>query len=192
MVITTFSPELLKRKLPELVLNNVYIGGGAIRDSLLGDKPADVDVFGRKEALEVFEKENFKDQQPYFSNGFVRNFELDGNKIQVCYRGLFKPEDFIKHVDFSICQFAFDGKLVYTTAEALISTYSKRLIVGTIHKEFAVDSLRRLQKYIRKGYSICDGGLKQIVEVIRGLSEEEVKNQFTFYEGGKVRANRFD
>jgi hypothetical protein len=66
------------------------------------------------------------------------------------------------------------------------------LVVGTIHKEFVVDSLRRLQKYIQRGYSICDGGLKQIVDVIRGLNEEEVKKQFEFYSSGKVRVNRFD
>ena len=190
MTITTFSPELLKRKLPELVLKDVYIGGGAIRDSLLGIEPADFDVFGTDEALLNFE--TTLDSLPTFKSEAVNNYKINDQKIQVCYRNLPKPEDFINHVDFNICQFAYDGKVIYATAESLIGIYTKKLMIGVIRKEFAVDSLRRLQKYIQKGYTICDGGLKQIVEVIRGLTEEETKAQFTFYEGGKVRANRFD
>jgi hypothetical protein len=103
MQVTIFNPGFLQKKLPDLALNNVYIGGGAIRDCLIGEKPSDIDVFGETNALKQFEKDNFGDQQPDFSNGVVNNFNFGGQKVQVCYRNLMKPEDFIRHVDFSIC-----------------------------------------------------------------------------------------
>lgn len=191
-MITTFSPELLKLPLPKLNYSGCFLAGGAIRDSLAGEEPSDFDIFGPGNALKEFEAANFKDIKPSFTNGFVTNYIRDGKKFQVCYRNLDNPEAFINHVDYNICRFAFDGSLIHTTAEALIGVYTKKLMVETIHKEFTLDTLRRMQKYIQKGYSICDGGLNKIVAAIRALNEEELAAQTGFYADGKIRVNKFD
>jgi len=190
--ITTFAPELLRLQLPRLVYSGCFLAGGAIRDSLVGEKPSDFDVFGSEKALRDFEVANFKDIRSTFTNGIVTNYVLDGKKFQICYRNLDNPVSFINHVDYNICQFAFDGSVIYATAEALIGVYSKKLIVANIHKEHTLDTLRRMQKYIQKGYTICDGGLNRIVAAIRALNDEELAAQVSFYPDGKERINRFD
>lgn len=94
--------------------------------------------------------------------------------------------------DYSVCQFAWDGKDVYATSQALISVLRNHLGPHNIRQEHAVDSLRRAFKYAKKGYYPCNGTLLALANALVGLTQEQVKNATEISPGGGHRIMRFD
>lgn len=92
------------------------IGGGAIRDTLVGCRMEDVDVFvlaSRKTVAECLNSANIPNLVlgDAGSVGPVASFEVDGMKLQVMSRGKFdSPEAVIKDFDFNICMFGWDSE----------------------------------------------------------------------------------
>lgn len=66
--------------------------------------------------------------------------------------------------DFSICQCGYDGSDLVFGQWALFDIASKRLVPGRI--SYGVSTLRRLIKYARQGFTICSGGLANMLEQI--------------------------
>lgn len=66
--------------------------------------------------------------------------------------------------DFSICQTGFDGTDFVFGSWTLFDIASKRLIPGKLR--YGTSSLRRVIKYTRQGFTICGGGLANILEQV--------------------------
>jgi len=198
--VVTISKENLKTELPDFDYCNCFIAGGAIRDSIVGKEYSDIDIFGTLENLDAFRDKNLsewkegiksKTGDDSYIDSSLRNFYKDGIKVQL----IFKEETqemyrCLDQFDYTICQFGFDGKDVYCNPESIIHLYEKKLVIHAL--PFPYDSMRRMQKYIKKGYSICNGGLKEIGDAIRKMSDEDYKNQLEFYNNGHPRFVRFD
>ena len=73
-------------------------------------------------------------------------------------------EEVIKKFDFSLCQCAFDGTNLFFGTFTLFDLAKNRLVPENI--TFGVSSIRRMLKYVRQGYTICGGGIQNILEQI--------------------------
>ncbi len=171
-----------------------FIAGGAIRAWFDGGTSRDIDVFGvSKEQLDAFVSEKLPSWELTASNPITRTFTNGKNTVQVIDGKPFPSvNECIGYFDFTICQFGWDGESVVTTPLGIISTLRKHLAVNTIHKEHALDSMRRAFKYQRDGFDPCFGTLKSIADVIQSLTPEEVKSQIEISPNGGLRSIRFD
>jgi hypothetical protein len=182
-----------QNKLPEFQYSGCWLAGGAIRDCLLGKDWDDIDVFGTAENLDLFEDKNLGKAKLIYDSPILKTFILDGNKIQLVNRGYTSEVECIDSFDFTITQFAYcGGPDILCNANSLVHLFRKKLVIHKLNPEFTLDSLRRMQKYIQKGFSICDGGLKEFIEAIRKLTPEQIEKQVTFYPNGGARIGRFD
>jgi hypothetical protein len=176
---------------------NVVIAGGAVRDSLFGDEYSDIDIFGlTKEDLDLFVKLNLSKGNGYklvYFNENLRTYRKGKIKVQIIYREYDKLTDIIDSFDFTVCQFMFDGEKVICNPSGLLDVYHKRIIINHLEPLFVFDSLRRVQKYIQKGYTICNGGIKDILDKCRELTQEQYDENVEFYPNtNEYRIIRFD
>jgi hypothetical protein len=176
---------------------NVVIAGGAVRDSLFGDEYSDIDIFGlTKEDLDLFVNLNLSKSNGYklvYFNENLRTYRKGKIKVQIIYREYDKLTDIIDSFDFTVCQFMFDGEKVICNPSGLLDVYHKRIIINHLEPLFVFDSLRRVQKYIQKGYTICNGGIKDILDKCRELTQEQYDENVEFYPNtNEYRIIRFD
>lgn len=176
---------------------NVVIAGGAVRDSLFGDEFSDIDIFGlTKEDLDLFVKLNLTKGHGYklvYFNDNLRTYRKGKIKVQIIYREYEKLTDIIDLFDFTVCQFMYDGEKVICNPSALLDVYHKRIVINHLEPLFVFDSLRRVQKYIKKGYTICNGGIKDILDKTRELTQEQYDENVEFYPNTEeYRIIRFD
>jgi len=66
--------------------------------------------------------------------------------------------------DFSLCKFGYDGANLVCGDYSLFDLASKRLVPDRI--SFGASTLRRIIKYTRQGYTICGGGLANILQQV--------------------------
>ncbi len=190
--LTKITKDNLLYKLPEFVHDDTWIGGGAIRDSLINIRYTDIDIFGvSREKLDLFIENNLKDCKQVYNSDLLKTYIKGRDKIQVIYRFSESVESCLQRFDFTICQFAYDGKDVYCNPQALLDIYRKRIVINNLDAS-VLGSMKRLQKYIQKGYTICDGGLLQFAEKIRSATQEEIDTALEFYPDGSRRIIRFD
>lgn len=191
-MISQIGKENLLYPLPELNLENVFIAGGALRSSLLNERYSDIDIFSTENKyLDEFQ-ETLSEWELVYDAEKLKTLKKGNDKIQLIYREYESIEVCLDSFDFTICQFAMNDKGLYCNPESLIHLFRKRLVVHKINPEWAYDTLRRMQKYIKAGFTICDGGLIDIVNAIREASDEQIENGFSLYPDGTTRIIRFD
>lgn len=191
-MITQIDKENLLYPLPELDLNNVFIAGGALRSSLLNERYSDIDIFSTENKhLDEF-LATLLDWDLVYDAEKLKTLKKGNDKIQLIYREYESIESCLNSFDFTICQFAMNNEGLYCNPESLIHLFRKKLVVHKINPEWAYDTLRRMQKYIKAGFTICDGGLVDIVNAIREASDEQIENGFSLYPDGTKRIIRFD
>jgi hypothetical protein len=201
MSIILIRKDVLLKPLPKIVEfianDNYWICGGCIRDCFIGEKYSDIDVFGnnltelKKLSKLLIDSHSYK---LAYDEDHMKTLVNNKTKIQIILRKEFKNiEELFSEFDFKMCQFAYNGTDIITTPEAVIDASRKRISVNNIQKEYSVDSLRRLQKYIQKGYTACNGTLKDIALSLSNLTPEEINSQLEFYADGKTpRIIRYD
>jgi hypothetical protein len=189
------NPKFCAGKAPKYVLpkenNNIWVSGGAIRQWVFGDEPAsDIDLFFKSK--EIFDKEverldgqNFKRLNT--ANHLV-SFDYHGQLLQCINYSYFEStEKLLDSFDFNVCQFAWTGGDIITTAEALLTTGRKQLMVHKIDPNLAADSLRRAFKYQSKGYKPCLGTIRDLANSFVGVTAEQIQEQITISPGGGTR-----
>lgn len=73
-------------------------------------------------------------------------------------------EAVLESFDFSLTQFGFDGETLVFGKWSLFDTASKRLVPEKI--TYGTSTLRRIIKYTKQGFTICGGGLANILEQV--------------------------
>jgi len=192
MNIITLDEKLMLGHKPDIQLvENSWVAGGAIRSWFNKEKTRDIDLFFKdKEAVINFKKLNkLENIKPTFSSKTTEQFEVNENIIQIIYIFSANVEETFDKFDFTICQFAWDGKIIYTTTEALVSISRNHLGVHKIQKGYETDSLRRAFKYYEKGYKPCLGTIRDLALAISDSKTEEIEEQITISPGGMPRHN---
>lgn len=183
-----------------LVGVNVWIAGGALRDWFETGQmtESDVDFFSNSRAdlcktlLMLRKKYKFR---PYHINkrvikGWVsigkNNIKIDLIKI------LFEtPEHTIDQFDFTVCCFAVDKNKVTYHQSAPFDLLHKRLVINNL--PFPVSTLQRIQKYLKKGYWICNGGILEIAKAMGSVDfNDPTQNNIEMYPDGTPRFVRID
>lgn len=167
-----------------LLFNNIesdfWIAGGAITSFLSGDKMKDIDCFvanrtnAAKLLIELRKKYEFKAYliTPNAVKGWAT---IKGVKlaIDVVKNTFQNPIQTIENFDFTVTCFAVDKSNFYYHSLAPFDILRKKLVVNKL--SHPVDSMRRIQKYVRKGYGACNGTIMEIAEAIRLLTPEQME-----------------
>ncbi len=182
MVLTELSLTALTQQPPAFEFpNGVWMAGGFLRDSIAGTKPNDIDIFARDaDQLTKFKEVNLKGAVELFKTGNLATYEYQGWKVQLISKYFGSMEALLDSFDFTICQFAYNGKL-YCNPDSLVHLFQKKLIVHKLEGLYVLDSMRRMQKYIQRGFTICNGGLMEFMKAIRAASEADIKTSFEYY-----------
>jgi hypothetical protein len=202
-MIIKLDSQWMKGKAPEIkVPSGFLVAGGAIRRWYSGEKQdSDIDVFhgdpDRRKVLatewESMKISSTKMNATYRIAGkIVQLIELDfpndsynidpDPEAMECY-----PEALFDKFDFHHCCWAWDGKHVYTTPEAIMTTERKHLALHHPQNGFEMDTLRRAFKYQRSGFSPCVGTLQDLVGMIRTAPDESLAHQIEYSPGGEKR-----
>lgn len=141
-----------------------WIAGGSVRRVLSSSKEShDYDFFFRNE-------EQLKKTVSQIKGELVKENKFNtlyncGDKVQLIIHNFFdSPEELIESFDFTICQFAFDGKNLYHGVFSLWDLGRKRLAINKI--TYATSTVRRLLKYCSQGFTACSGTCSSILKEV--------------------------
>ncbi|MFA5790685.1 MAG: hypothetical protein WC976_06465 [Caldisericia bacterium] len=182
-----------------LILNDLpakcWIAGGAVRDYFSGEKmSSDIDIYFPNE--KEFEKarkwlNRGKGYKKIFENSRVLSVLYKKRKYDLVKVYFPNPQETINNFDFTVSCFAVDKEQVYTHETAFIDLAKRRLVINKL--PFPISSMQRLQKYILKGFLICNGGLLEIAQAINSLDLRDPRqNSIEFYPNGEPRFVRLD
>jgi hypothetical protein len=74
------------------------------------------------------------------------------------------PQLLLEDFDFTICMCAFDGTQLHFGEFTLWDLGRKRLAINKV--TYAASTIRRLLKYGRQGFSVCDGCIQTILTAV--------------------------
>jgi hypothetical protein len=155
--------------LPPCGITGPWLAGGALRRTLRGmDADSDFDFFFHDaDQLERF-KGKLLDGVFKLHHETEHHVELRGKigeeeSIVQCIRFAYydRSEDVIDSFDFTICQFAFDGRNLIVGEYALWDLGRKRLAINKI--TYPLSTMRRVLKYAKQGFNACPGCLTAIL-----------------------------
>jgi hypothetical protein len=166
--------------LEELKSNNIkcWIAGGSVRDYFTsGAKISDYDIFFPNE-------EEFNKTKKFFTE---KNCEIkweSENGMKVVYNkktfDLVKkffdsPQKTIEEFDFTVSMFAVDYDNVYYGESSFIDLSKKQLMINKI--TYPASTLSRAFRYNKKGFNICLGEMKKLIESIQDMPKPEITDE---------------
>lgn len=170
----TWAKKLILDDLAEAEIK-VWMAGGALRSFFAADeKAADIDLFfptneDREKAVKWFKD---KKATETFKSDTVTKFRYKKLNFDVVRMLFPTPEDTIDHFDFTVACCAVDTEAIYHHDTFFIDLAGKRLVVHAL--PFPVSSLRRLHKYVQRGYKTCNGGLLALATAVNKLEADAV------------------
>lgn len=162
-----------------------WLAGGALRDYFMGVPiKTDYDVFFPSEI--EYEKAKF-----YFkAKGATVKWESDnGMKVKYNHKtyDLVKkyfdnPQVTIDAFDFTVSMFAVDSEKVYVGETTFIDLAKRQLMINKI--TYPASTMSRAFRYYKKGFTMCQGEMRKVVEAIQNMPKPEEKK-----EGEDVNSN---
>lgn len=179
---------------------DVFIAGGAVRDyfSIGKTTESDIDFYSkeRKELAKlvwVLRKEyQFKpfliSKNAIKGTGVVNGKKQDIDIVKVIFNTM---QEAIDMFDFTACCFAVSSTNFVCHPSAMFDLMAKRLVVNNL--PYPLSTLQRMQKYIKKGYWICNGGMLEIAKAMSAIDFNDAEqNNIEMYPDGSPRFVRFD
>lgn len=163
-----------------------WIAGGSVRDYFdKGKVSKDVDFFcvDRKTMAELVRVLRSKYQYKAYliTKNCIKGYvTIKGEKIDVdvVKKEFTNPINCIDAFDFTVCCFAVNSDNFYYHISSIFDLIRKRLV---IHKlPMPVDTLKRLNKYVKKGFTACNGTL---LTLAKEIAKQDPNNEdlFAFY-----------
>lgn len=157
--------------LPRAAPNGPWIAGGALRRMLSG-KPqeSDFDFFFRDadqlaafaDRLEKLGLSKVRETPHHVQyRGHLKAAKRDVDIQCIRFRYYATAAEVIDSFDYTICQFAYDGRQITSGEFSLWDLGRKRLAIHKI--TYPVSTMRRLLKYTRQGFTACGGCLATIL-----------------------------
>ena len=151
-----------------------WLAGGALRDYFMGTTiKTDYDLF-------FPDIENYTRAEKFFKlKGAEIKWESE-NGMKVKYNNrtfdLVKkffpdPQTTIDAFDFTVSMFAVDTKRVYFGESTFIDLAKRQLMINKI--TYPASSMSRAFRYYKKGFSMCQGEMKKLVEAIQEMPKPE-------------------
>jgi hypothetical protein len=177
-----------------------WIAGGAVRDYFSTGRmtDSDVDFFlpDRKcmcRLLLILRKRfKFKcyliTKNAIKGNGFIGKEKIDIDIVKLPFEDKLKTIDTF---DFTVCCFAVDRKECVYHPSAPFDLLRKRLVINAL--PMPVSTLQRMQKYLKRDYWICNGGMVEIAKALGNVDfTNPQQNNIEFYPDGSPRIVRID
>lgn len=172
-----------------LKLKGIYLGGGYVRDVILGSEPKDIDLFVKDQdsidwadflLVKVFDYNAFKTKNAI-------TFKKKGCKeIQIITRWKYLVvQEMIADFDFTMCkagiQYTSEGKFEGYCHDRFMSDTRNKILFYTqpIREEECVSSLKRAVRFANRGYTISNEQLTKLVA--RAMSEYTEESDITDY-----------
>ena len=170
-----------------------WICGGSVLKTFLGQPlDTDIDLFfaGQvtyNDALTKMGKNAKLTRETALSHTFDCLFEHSGKeyKQQVqLVKYIFKPKasEIIDTFDLSVCQIAFDGERVVAPESSIEDMKNNRLTINVDKVTMPGSTLRRIIKYVKRGFTVDDKNLQAFSDrFLEGESEAKEKAGFVEY-----------
>ena len=164
-----------------------------IRDYLTNDTIKDIDVFCLNQVSEEKIISFFRKCGKLINeNSSLANFSYKDKWFQIIKGKYYETSntEVIDNFDFTICQ----GMLHYVNEHIELKVgdtfykdcLAKHLRINTI--KYPLSTLERMQKYIRKGYTACNGTLLEIAKSLGfEIKDSDNNNTLMFYPDGTPR-----
>lgn len=176
-----------------------WIAGGALRDYwTIGYCSSDVDFFfnDRKDIVQtlLILRRDFKFKHYLITANAIKGTAvMNGKTVQIdLVKRLFPtPQHTIEEFDFTVVCCAIDREKMYYNPSFPFDLLKKKLVINAL--PFPLSTFQRVQKYVNKGYSICNGGILTISKALAKVDyEKPEENSLEFYPDGSVRFLRWD
>lgn len=179
-----------------------WLAGGCFRAYFAPDENIDdIDIFcdSRSSAAKIVKRMRKINFKPYFvnQNAIKGIVQIKGKKykVDVVKRFYENEEICLKDFDFSVSKFAYNlkSKTITHSPNYFADLTLKRLVIPDLEYGNPLGSLKRLQKYINKGYTACNGTLLTIAKELNRVDlNNPENNEIEFYPDGNVRIILFD
>lgn len=151
-----------------------WLAGGSLRDYFMGvPVKTDYDIF-------FPDLNNYNKASGYFKEKGCETIWESDNGMKVKYKGkkydLVKkffadPSETINAFDFTASMIAIDTERVYCGETTFIDLAKRQLMINKI--TYPASTLSRAFRYHKKGFSICLGEMKKIIESIQDMPKAE-------------------
>lgn len=182
----------------KLILNELkeadikcWIAGGALRDYFAGVKVnTDYDLFFPNET-------EYEKARVYFKAKDCRIKWESDNGMKLVYNGktfdLVKkyfatPKETIDAFDFTVSMFAVDFDNLYFGETTFMDLAKRQLMFNKI--TYPASTMSRSFRYYKKGFTMCMGEMKKLVEAIQDMPKEESQKQIE--ENGQQKSSGDD
>jgi|SRR5581483_1124106 len=180
------------------------VAGGAVRDYLSNNPIKDIDIFCEDIEAEEYILDRLQSLADFGHpdivyvnhNDFLSNYRIGEYAVQIIRNKYFPltndPSFLIEAFDFTICggMVRFDGEAFFLPT-FFQDCLAKHLRIQVI--TFPLSTLERMQKYIQRGYTACNGTLLSIAKSLQGLDYDNPDvNTLVFYPDGTPRFFSYD
>jgi len=194
MKVVRFDKSEVKRFLgvqpPVNLIKGSWVAGGSIRSWYDGIPSDDIDVYFVNSNTRLafltangLSEKNLERESKY-ADTYVVKIGKKSHIIQAIkfYRSC--VTELFSLFDFTICQFAWDGKDVFATVSAIRSSDKKHLTVNKVNDEFVLDTLKRAFEYHDRGYKLCLASMKDLIKAIAEVGPEAINHQVNYSSDG--------
>lgn len=168
-----------------MMAHTLFLGGGFIRETIAGQKPNDIDLFGTdKGALhlmaDLLQAKRSGESRKFTTDNAITVLSPPRMPVQFITRWLFEdPTMLMESFDFTVCQAViwFDGRWRSHIADGFYPDLAARRIVYTAptREEEAGGSMMRVRKFLARGYTIQATSLASVIaRVALGVVEEKL------------------
>lgn len=153
-----------------------WIAGGALRDYFMGIRiTTDYDLFFSNEIEYEKAKVFFKTKKSIIKwesdNGM--KIKYNGRTYDLVKKFFNNPQDTIDAFDFTVSMFAVDLDKVYFGETTFIDLAKKQLMINKI--TYPASTMSRAFRYYKKGFTMCQGEMKKLVESIQDMPKVDTK-----------------
>ena len=155
-----------------------WLAGGAIRDYFMGvPVVTDYDIFFPNEMeyqkCSVYLKAKGCEVKWESDNGMKVLY--NGKKYDLVKKFFPTPQETINAFDFTVSMFAVDSDAVYFGESSFIDLAKRQLMLNML--PFPASTMSRAFRYYKKGFTMCGGEMRKLVEAIQNMEKQEPKEQ---------------
>jgi len=155
-----------------------WIAGGSLRDYFMAVKiTTDYDLFFPNE-IEYEKAKTFfkaKNAQIKWESDNGMKVRYNGRTYDLVKKYFDNPQSTIDAFDFTVSMFAVDNDKVYYGETTFIDLAKRQLMINKI--TYPASTMSRAFRYYKKGFQMCQGEMKKMVEAIQEMPKEETKDE---------------
>jgi hypothetical protein len=152
-----------------------WLAGGALRDYFMAVKiNSDYDLFFPNDENYQKAAKFFKDKgaEIIWESDNGMKVKYNKRKFDLVKKFFDSPQATIDAFDFTVSMFAVDNEKVYTGETSFIDLAKRQLMINKI--TYPASTMSRAFRYYKKGFNMCKGEMRKIVEAIQDMPNPEV------------------